>query len=74
MVNILGDWWREGAAPPWERLFKQPQTKLHLYGKQQARVGRKMGHYNCLAAELDEAIDMAEQVRAELTTRRTTRS
>jgi len=74
MVNILGDWWREGAAPPWEHLFKQPQTKLHLYGKQQARVGRKMGHYNCLAAELDEAIHMAEQVRAELTTRRTTRS
>lgn len=71
MVNILGDWWLEGAPPPWGHLFKHPQTKLHLYGKQQARAGRKMGHFNCLAAELDEAIHMAEQVRAELTTRRT---
>jgi 5-(carboxyamino)imidazole ribonucleotide synthase len=68
MVNILGDWWREGAPPHWERLFKHPQTKLHLYGKRQARVGRKMGHFSCLAAELDEAIHTAEQVRAELTT------
>jgi 5-(carboxyamino)imidazole ribonucleotide synthase len=74
MVNILGDWWREGTPPPWERLFNYPQTKLHLYGKQQARVGRKMGHFNCLAAELDQAIHTAEQVRTKLTTRRTTRS
>ncbi|MEA2079577.1 MAG: 5-(carboxyamino)imidazole ribonucleotide synthase, partial [Pseudomonadota bacterium] len=68
MVNILGDWWREGTPPPWERLFKHPQTKLHLYGKQQARVGRKMGHYNCLATDLEQALHTAEQVRAELTT------
>ncbi len=73
MVNILGDWWAEGTPPPWGQLFNHPQTKLHLYGKQQARVGRKMGHFNCLAAELDEAIHTAEQVRAELTTERTTK-
>ena len=71
MVNILGDWWQKGAPPPWEQLFKHPHTKLHLYGKQQARAGRKMGHYNCLATNLDEAILQAEQVRAELTTRST---
>ena len=73
MVNILGDWWADGT-PPWGRLFNHPQTKLHLYGKQQARVGRKMGHYNCLATELDEAIHMAEQVRAELITERSSRA
>jgi 5-(carboxyamino)imidazole ribonucleotide synthase len=67
MINILGDWWRSGTPPPWDRLFNHPQTKLHLYGKQQARTGRKMGHFNCLAAELDEAIEVAEQVRGELT-------
>lgn len=71
MVNILGDWWRGGIPPPWEHLFDHPQTKLHLYGKQQARAGRKMGHYNCLATELDEAIHTAEQVRAELTMKST---
>ena len=74
MVNILGDWWHEGAPPPWERLFNHPQTKLHLYGKQHARGGRKMGHFNCLAAKLDQAIHVAEQVRAELATQRATHS
>ena len=69
MVNILGDWWHEGAPPPWEQLFSHPQTKLHLYGKHHARAGRKMGHYNCLAKELDDAMQVAEQVRRELTTR-----
>lgn len=66
MVNILGDWWHEGTPPPWDRLFQHPQTKLHLYGKQEARAGRKMGHFNCLDTELDEAIRVAEQIRAEL--------
>lgn len=74
MVNILGDWWHENAPPPWNRLFEYPQAKLHLYGKQQARNGRKMGHFNCLAAELQEAMDTAEQVRAELTARQASRS
>jgi 5-(carboxyamino)imidazole ribonucleotide synthase len=74
MVNILGDWWHENAPPPWNRLFEYPQAKLHLYGKQQARNGRKMGHFNCLAAELQEAMDTAEQVRAELTARHASRS
>jgi len=69
MINILGDWWRNGTPPPWERLFKHPQTKLHLYGKEQARSGRKMGHFNCLASELGVAIEVAEQVRGELTAR-----
>ena len=67
MINILGDWWRDGTPPPWDRLFEHPRTKLHLYGKQQARAGRKMGHFNCLAAELDVAIAVADQVRGELT-------
>jgi 5-(carboxyamino)imidazole ribonucleotide synthase len=69
MVNILGDWWHEGAPPPWEHLFDHPQAKLHLYGKHHARAGRKMGHYNCLTADLDAALEMAERVRMELTSR-----
>jgi len=65
MVNLLGDLWQHGA-PPWNRLFAHDRAKLHLYGKQQPRPGRKMGHYNCLAADTEAARRLAETIRAEL--------
>jgi len=65
MVNILGDLWEPGS-PPWEQLLSHPQAKLHLYGKRHARPGRKMGHYNCLAGDLETAIAIAEQIRSAL--------
>ncbi len=65
MVNILGDLW-EPCIPPWEQLLSHPQAKLHLYGKRHARPGRKMGHYNCLAEDLDTAVTVAEQIRSAL--------
>ncbi len=64
MVNLLGDIWR--PQPAWGQLFAHPGVQLHLYGKQEARPGRKMGHYNCLAPTLEEAIALAEATRAEL--------
>jgi 5-(carboxyamino)imidazole ribonucleotide synthase len=66
MVNILGDLWTAGT-PPWEKLLHHPQAKLHLYGKQHARPGRKMGHYNCLADDAAQAMELAESIRRELT-------
>ena len=65
MVNILGDLWNDGT-PHWEHLFRHPQAKLHLYGKHQARVGRKMGHYNCLAEDLPQASAIAQEIRTAL--------
>ena len=58
MVNMLGDLW----DPDWPALFSQPNIKLHLYGKDEARAGRKMGHYNVLSTQLDDAIQTAAQV------------
>jgi 5-(carboxyamino)imidazole ribonucleotide synthase len=65
MVNILGDLWGE-QAPPWQHLFGHPQAKLHLYGKRDARPGRKMGHYSCVAETLEQCIEAAERIRTEL--------
>ncbi|MCA9939692.1 MAG: ATP-grasp domain-containing protein [Anaerolineales bacterium] len=48
MVNLLGDLWQDGA-PDWARLLALPHVKLHLYGKRDARPGRKMGHLTALA-------------------------
>jgi 5-(carboxyamino)imidazole ribonucleotide synthase len=66
MVNLLGDLWN-GGTPAWERLLQHAEAKLHLYGKQRARPGRKMGHYNCLAGEIGQAVQLAELIRGELT-------
>ena len=67
MVNLLGDIWPSAdEAPAWLAALTQAQLKMHLYGKQAARAGRKMGHYTVLSANRDEAIKLAMQVRTEL--------
>jgi len=62
MVNLLGDRWRDGG-PHWATLLAHPNIKLHLYGKQTARPGRKMGHFNVLDAQAEAALQLAEQMR-----------
>lgn len=66
MVNLLGELWG-GAPPDWSRLLSHPRVKLHLYGKQEARPGRKMGHYCVLADTPEAALHEAEAIFAELT-------
>lgn len=61
MINLLGDLWQAGN-PAWGALFAHTNAKLHLYGKHAARPGRKMGHYNVLAADVDQALNDAQQV------------
>ncbi|MBA2491629.1 MAG: 5-(carboxyamino)imidazole ribonucleotide synthase [Gammaproteobacteria bacterium] len=65
MVNLLGDLWNDGQ-PDWSRVFSQPGTKLHLYGKREARPKRKMGHLCCLHEDVDVALKMARGVLAKL--------
>jgi 5-(carboxyamino)imidazole ribonucleotide synthase len=72
MVNLLGDLWFDGAEggparePAWRDVLAQPQAKLHLYGKSEARRGRKMGHVTCLGDTLDDAIATARSVKRTL--------
>ena len=65
MVNILGDRWHNGG-PHWDKLLAHPNIKLHLYGKEAARPGRKMGHFNVLDENLNAALQLAEKMRAQL--------
>ncbi len=61
MINLLGDLWVDGE-PDWSALLALPGCELHLYGKQAARPGRKMGHVNVEAASetsLDSALERA---------------
>jgi len=74
MLNLLGDvWFRSpGAAsdndapiePPWAQVLALPGTHLHLYGKREARKGRKMGHLNITAATPELARHTALQAAA----------
>lgn len=55
MLNLLGDLWVNGAIPPWDAVLALPGVHLHLYGKLQAKPGRKMGHLTVTAATAAEA-------------------
>ena len=59
MLNLLGDLWfaadGSGQTPPWAEILALPGTHLHLYGKREAKPGRKMGHLNITADSADAA-------------------
>ena len=65
MLNLLGDlWFAQGAQavePQWPHLLALPGVHLHLYGKTQARPGRKMGHLTITAATPETAKHVALQ-------------
>lgn len=58
MVNILGDSWANGE-PTWSTMTPHGHSHLHLYGKNEARVGRKMGHLTVTANTVEAARDEA---------------
>ncbi len=58
MLNLLGDLWFDAAGQPrslpWTEVLALPGAHLHLYGKTEARHGRKMGHLTFTAASAGE--------------------
>ena len=82
MANLLGDLWdfqRRGAeaqreksvqsvakSPDWTAVLTHPHLKLHLYGKESARPGRKMGHLTALASSVEEAEKIVRGARGRL--------
>jgi 5-(carboxyamino)imidazole ribonucleotide synthase len=64
MANLLGDLWAEGGEPRWSAALAEPGIHLHLYGKAQARKGRKMGHLTALGSTPDEAVHKVLKARA----------
>jgi len=66
MLNLLGDIWPELGNPRWDTVLAHEHAKLHLYGKLEARPGRKMGHINCLGESIDDARRLLEEIRGKL--------
>ena len=69
MANLLGDVWSSGT-PNWSAALAVPNLKLHLYGKHEARPGRKMGHLTVLSDHVDKAERIARAARTALATPR----
>lgn len=65
MVNILGDAWID-RHPNFSSILEDPEAKLHLYGKAEARVGRKMGHFCVFGDSADAAYEKARELKAKL--------
>lgn len=57
MLNILGNVWFEHdqrKQPAWDKVLAIPSVHLHLYGKADARHGRKMGHITLVAEQMEQ--------------------
>lgn len=55
MINLLGGEWQRDT-PQWEKALAIPGVALHLYGKQEPRNGRKMGHITAIAPTIEKAL------------------
>ncbi len=71
MINVLGDCWFDGPdwtlrEPDWRRVVMHPRAKLHLYGKTEARPGRKMGHITVLGDSVEQAAGLAQRIADDL--------
>ena len=64
MLNLLGDVWEDaGGQPDWPAVLAIPGAHLHLYGKEEPRRGRKMGHITFTAPTLEEALANQNKAR-----------
>ncbi len=65
MLNLLGDVWFDAAGqartPDWQAVLALPGTHLHLYGKPDARPGRKMGHITITGADVAGVLAVARR-------------
>ncbi len=69
MANLLGDLWESGE-PEWSYTLEIPDVHLHLYGKKDARPGRKMGHLTACSRWAEEAQELVLKARDRLSAAR----
>lgn len=67
MINLLGDLWnQDGTEPNWSEAFEDSSVALHLYGKSQAKPGRKMGHLTMTGDSTEDLIKRLTSARKKL--------
>ena len=63
IYNLLGDLWEGQRVPPFDRALALPGVRVHLYGKREARPGRKMGHLSAVGPTPEIAIRRVKAAR-----------
>lgn len=63
MKNILGESQGLGFPKGFEKALSLPNVSVHLYGKQESRVGRKMGHITVVGDNVESCLKTAEEAR-----------
>ena len=67
MANLLGDLWTpDGQAPEWIAALADPSVSLHLYGKEQAKPSRKMGHLTMTGHDRETVVRRLSDARSKL--------
>jgi len=71
MLNLLGDLWfannsSQSVEPDWTRVLSHDCARLHLYGKREARPGRKMGHVTVVGQSQAQAEAGAREIAQRL--------
>jgi 5-(carboxyamino)imidazole ribonucleotide synthase len=65
MANLLGEVWQNGE-PNWPAALADPSVKLHLYGKAEPKLGRKMGHLTAVSETVEESVVLVRSARKRL--------
>lgn len=66
MVNLLGTHQRDAQVENIEQALAENDGHLHIYGKLDSRVGRKMGHYTLLGNDMEEVYGKAKKLTEEI--------
>ncbi len=68
LINIIGEKEQDGTAfyQGLEEILKMDNAFVHIYGKQQTKPGRKMGHVTVISNEKQELIHKVNQVKERL--------
>ncbi|MGA8263339.1 MAG: 5-(carboxyamino)imidazole ribonucleotide synthase [Ignavibacteriaceae bacterium] len=62
MINLLGKREGQGVVEDYNKVLKNNNVHLHIYGKEKSRLGRKMGHITVLGDDLKKILSLARRV------------
>lgn len=66
MINLLGKRNDVGILQNYSEALSDKEIHLHIYGKEQSRVGRKMGHITLLGEDLSEVLRRVKKIEKKI--------